>query len=671
MASVLSKNIVAEHDGLPCQPRRDSIGEVPLLSPTSSLAPPRLRFTRLLLITAIAFGLSPLISHAQATPEQYAPGFGDDFPREVFWGDTHVHSSFSMDANTMGNTRLSPAQAYRFARGEAVVANNGMTARLDTPLDFLVVSDHAEYMGLLPALRAENEMLLSDPIGQRLSQAIRGDDASQYSVVSELIASLMASDPLIDNADFKRSIWQDITVLADQHDDPGRFTAMIGFEWSAMPDGDNLHRVVVYRDGADVAGRMVPRSSFEGERPEDLWSFMEAYEAETGGQVLAIPHNPNMSNGQMFSVEQSDGRPFDRDYARRRLRHEPIVEITQVKGDSETHPLLSPDDEFADFENWDSGNIGVPPVPKQDEDLQYEYLRQTFKNGLGEAARIGVNPFQVGVIGSTDSHTSLATAAEDDFWGKLSNMEPSPTRLAPSGYETPDTTIFSWSFVASGYAAVWARENTRAALFDAMRRREVYATTGSRITLRFFGGWGFKAEDAVRPDVVRRGYRGGVPMGGELSAPDDANAGGAPRFLIRALKDPKGANLDRVQIVKGWRSADGALEERVHDVALGGPGRERLFGGVRPIRSTVDVETATYTNTVGAAELSAYWEDPDFDPAEPAFYYVRVLEIPTPRWTTYDAVRLGADLDARTPRTLQDRAYASPIWYRPGHGRRG
>ena len=648
-------------------------------SPSSSPIPPRLRLTRsirlaalglaltrtLTLTLALALSFSALSAHAQGTPEQYAPGYGDDFPSEVFWGDTHVHSSFSMDANTMGNTRLSPAQAYRFARGEAVVANNGMTARLDTPLDFLVVSDHAEYMGLLPALRAENEMLLSDPVGERLSRQIRGDDASQYSVISELIASLMASEPVIDNADFRRRIWQDITALADQHNDPGRFTALIGFEWSAMPDGDNLHRVVVYQDGADVAGSRVPRSSFEGERPEDLWSFMEAYEAETGGSILAIPHNPNMSNGQMFSLEQSDGRSFDGDYARRRLRHEPIAEITQFKGDSESHPLLSPDDEFADFENWDYGNIGVPAVPKQDDELQYEYLRQAFKNGLGEAARIGVNPFQIGVIGSTDSHTSLATAAEDDFWGKMSNMEPSPTRLAPPEYETPDTTIFSWSFVASGYAAVWARENTRASLFEAMRRREVYATTGSRITLRFFGGWGFAAEDATRPDLVRRGYRGGVPMGGALSSPGNPKTNSAPRFLVRALKDPKGANLDRVQIVKGWRTADGSLAEKVHDVALGGSHRERLFGGVRPVPSTVDVEAATYTNTVGAAELSAYWEDPDFDPTQHAFYYARVLEIPKPRWTTYDAVRLGADLDARTPRTIQDRAYASPIWYAP------
>jgi len=600
--------------------------------------------------------------HAQGAEEadSYAPAAHDDFPTEVFWGDTHVHSSFSVDANTMGNTRLSPADAYRFARGEAVIANSGQTARLEAPLDFLVVSDHAEYMGLLPALRAENEMLMSDPVGQRLSEGIRGDEATQYAVIREVIGSLAASDPLIDNAEFQRSIWEEITGLADAANEPGRFTALIGYEWSAMPAGDNLHRVVIYADDAATASRMIPRSSFEGPRPEDLWSFMEDYERETGGRILAVPHNPNMSNGQMFSLEQSDGRPFDRAYAERRGRHEPIAEITQIKGDSEAHPMLSPDDAFADFETWDGGNIGVPTTPKEEGQIAYEYLRQAFKHGLGEAARLGVDPFRMGVIGSTDAHTSLATAAEDDFWGKLSSLEPGPARLAPPPYEQGDTTIFPWSWVASGYAAVWATENTRAGIFDAMRRREVYATTGSRITLRFFGGWSFMEDDANRPDLVRRGYRAGVPMGGELP---DASAS-APRFLVRALKDPNGANLDRVQIVKGWRDAAGTLHEKVHDVALGGAHRRGLFG-TREVGSTVDERTATYTNTIGAAELSAWWEDPDFSPDEHAFYYVRVLEIPTPRWSTYDAVRFETELDDRAPRILQDRAYSSPIWYTP------
>ncbi|MBB82270.1 MAG: hypothetical protein CL931_00485 [Deltaproteobacteria bacterium] len=599
----------------------------------------------------------------QAAETDFAPAAGDDFPTEVFWGDTHVHSSFSVDANSMGNTRLSPADAYRFAKGEAVVANNGMTARLEAPLDFLVVSDHAEYMGLLPALRAGNEALLSDPVGRRLSEAVQGDQASQYAVIQEIIGSLMASAPIIDNADFKQSIWNEITRLADEANEPGRFSAMIGYEWSAMPSGDNLHRVVVYRDGANEAKQKVPRSSFEGEDPESLWAFMEDYVAETGGDILAIPHNPNMSNGQMFALEQSDGRAFDRAYADRRSRHEPIAEITQIKGDSEAHPLLSPDDAFADFENWDTGNIGTPATPKKDEQLQYEYLRQAFKHGLGEEARLGVNPFKMGVIGSTDAHTSLATGAENDYWGKLSVLEPGPGRLAPPPVqEQEESGIYPWSWVASGYAAAWARENTRAAIFDAMRRREVYATTGSRITLRFFGGWDYTEDEAFRSDLVRRGYRGGVPMGGDLAPRKGEDA--KPRFLIRALKDPNGANLDRIQIVKGWRTADGILQEEVHDVALGGEGRRGLFG-IREVGSTVNAEDATYTNSIGAAELSAWWVDEDFDAQEHAFYYARVIEIPTPRWSTYDSVRFDVSLDPRAPRSVQDRAYASPIWYAP------
>ena len=646
--------------------------------------------TTLWMALAVGAGLTPGLSGSAAAAEaslqdelqpepqadppppsvEYSPGFGDDFPTEVYWGDTHVHSSFSMDANTMGNTRLSPAAAYRFARGEAVRAHNGMTVRLDVPLDFLVVADHAEYMGLLPGLRAEDPMLMQDPVGKRLAEGIQGDATEQYRVVGALIDSLMKSQPLIDNEEFKRNIWNRITALADEHDDPGRFSALIGFEWSAMPGGDNLHRVVVYRDGAAKAGQLIPRSSFEGDRPEDLWDFMESYEQESGGEILAIPHNPNMSNGQMFALEDSSGQPFDRDYAMRRARHEPIAEITQIKGDSESHPLLSPDDEFADFENWDYGNIGVPTVRKQPDQIQYEYLRQAFKHGLGVEARVGANPFKLGVIGSTDSHTSLATAAENDFWGKMTSMEPSPRRIAPPEFQQEGTSIFAWSFVASGYAAIWARENTREALFDAMRRREVYATTGSRITLRFFGGFGFEPEDAARPDSVRIGYREGVPMGGDLALPPTATGEAAPppRFLVRALKDPNGANLDRIQIVKGWRRPGGELEERVYDVKLSAHRGHGLFGrlaGSRPIASTVDVSSATYTNTVGDAELLAFWEDPDFDPGLHAFYYVRVLEIPTPRWTTYDAVRLGAELDDATPRVIQDRAYSSPIWYSP------
>ena len=469
-----------------------------------------------LLLTLAACTLAIAASEAA----EYSPHAHEDLPNRIYWGDTHVHSSFSMDANSMGNTRLSPADAYRFARGEPVLASSGMTARLEQPLDFLLVSDHAEYMGLLPKLRAGDPLLLSDPVGQRLHARIQDGSVGGMAAINELIGSLMQNQAIIDNAALQREIWSEITRLADQANDPGVFTALIGFEWTSMPQGDNLHRVVVYADAADKAAQLIPVSAFDGERPEDLWAFMEKYESLTRGRVLAIPHNANLSNGRMFSVEDSNGNPIDEAYATRRARHEPLVEVTQIKGDAEAHPLLSPDDEFADFETWDFGNLNVAKtVPKADGMLRYEYARSALKLGLEQEAKIGVNPFKFGMIGSTDAHTSLATAAEDDFWGKASSLEPGPrargATVAP-GNAANSIAFTTWDFVASGYMAVWARENTRAALFEAMQRKEVYATTGSRIALRFFGGWSYAPSDAHRPDAARIGYRKGVPMGGDL-----------------------------------------------------------------------------------------------------------------------------------------------------------
>ena len=609
---------------------------------------------------------SALVPSSFAVADDYVAYASEEFPMQVFWGDTHVHSSFSMDASLAGNTRLTPADAYRFAKGEAIETVSGLTARLDRPLDFLVVSDHAEYMGLLPKLRAGDPLILADATGKRFSESIQQGPEAAQTVFGELIQSLMRNEPIIENEEMKRSIWNEITALADQHDQPGVFSAVIGFEWTSMPQGDNLHRVVVYADGAHKAGQKIPVSSFDGDRPEDLWSFLEAYEEITGGRILAIPHNANVSNGRMFSVEDSNGAPFDRAYAMRRARWEPIVEVMQIKGDGEAHPLLSPDDEFADFETWDEGNIAIgATLPKRDGMIEYEYARSALKLGLGEQARTGINPFQFGMIGSTDAHTSLATAAEDNFWGKATLTEPGSDRTRGIFFDSAESDeydIASWRQVASGYAAVWAQENTRASLFDALRRKEVYATTGSRMTVRFFGGWNYEPADALRPHVARVGYRKGVPMGGDLPAP---KADESPSFLIVALKDPEGANLDRIQVVKGWRSPDGELHEKVYDVAVS-DGRTIDANGRTPaLRSTVDVATATYTNDIGAAQLQTVWHDPDFDSDESAFYYARVLEISTPRWTAYDALRVGAQIDPGTVMQLQDRAYTSPIWYQP------
>ncbi len=605
-----------------------------------------------------------LFGSLAVSAEEYTPQAFDSHPTKLLWGDLHVHSSFSFDANVTGNLRLEPRDAYRFARGEAVLANSGMTARLAQPLDFLVVSDHSENMGLLPALRAGDPKLLENPVARSFHDRLVASKDGGMSLIGEIVDGVAGgTGPLVKDAGFEASIWDRITRQADAANDPGRFTALIGFEWSSMPRGDNLHRVVVYRDGAEKVGQRVPASSFDGETPEDLWNFMEEYEQGVGGEILAIPHNANMSNGRMFALEQSDGRPIDAAYAKRRARHEPIVEVTQYKGDGETHPDLSPEDPFADFETWDYGNLSATNVlPKEDWMLRFEYARSALALGLDVDAKVGANPFAFGMIGSTDSHTSLAAAEEGNYWGKLSSLEPGPRTAAANvmGVDLGDTPTSVWDFAASGYTGVWAQENTRESIFDALRRREVYATTGSRIGLRFFGGYTFESEDADRPDLAREGYARGVPMGGELPPAE----GRTPTFLVAAMRDPLGANLDRVQIVKGWRDTSGTLRERVYDVALPS-GRRGFFGGVREIRSTVDVETARYTNDVGAAELRAVWRDPEFDPEERAFYYARVIEIPQPRWNVYDAVRLGAKAPADVPTEVQDRAYSSPIWYAP------
>ncbi len=618
-----------------------------------------------------ALALIAALAMPAAAPAQYTPWAEEEVPMNLYWGDTHLHTANSLDANTMGNTRLGPAEAYRFARGDAVRASNGMLARLDIPLDFLVVSDHAEQLGMMLKLREGDPRLLADPEARRIHEAMadaaRGDEAAGK-VMLEFLAKMSRGQAMIENRAVSMDVWREATGIADQYDDPGNFTALIGFEWTSMPDSNNLHRVVVYADGADKAGRMQPVSSNDGEDPADLWTFMEQYERDTGGRILAIPHNGNLSNGLMFPTTDYAGKPMDKAYADRRLRWEPLVEVTQIKGDGETHPLLSPDDEFADFETWDAGNFATIAAPnKTDDMLQYEYARSALKLGLALEAGTGSNPYRFGMIGSTDAHTALATAAEDNFWGKATMVEPGTDRTSGErthsmGESHPDSELTKgWTFVASGYTAVWAKENSRAALFDAMRRREVYATTGSRIALRFFGGWDFEAADIERPHLARIGYRKGVPMGGEL----DAAESGAPGFLVVALKDPQGANLDRIQVVKGWLAADGSLREQVYNVAVS-DGREiDRDGRVSPVGSTVDIGHATYRNSIGAPQLSAYWEDPDFDPAQRAFYYARVIEIPTPRWTTYDAVRLGQKLNADDPKIVQDRAYSSPIWYSP------
>jgi len=595
-------------------------------------------------------------------PEPYSPYVDQHFPQRVFFGDTHHHSSFSVDSGMFGNT-LGPDQSFRFARGEEVISGSGLRAKLNRPLDFLVVSDHAEYLGLSDLLVRADPQLLATEAGKEWYAALQeGGDAAWLTAVG-MMKDFTTGNERVKDLKLKRSVWDRVVDIASEYNDPGVFTAFNGYEWSSAPGGDNLHRVVIFRDGPDRVKQILPFSAFDSIDPEDLWVFLAKYEANTGGQVLAIPHNPNISNGVMFAETMSNGKRINRAYAEMRSRWEPLLEVTQMKGDSEAHPFLSPEDEFADYETWDFGNAGTPITPKQDSMLQYEYARSALKLGLAQEDRLGVNPFKVGLIGSTDNHISLSTTREDNFFGKLPSLEPREDRINDAFVRNADGTpaALSWESPASGLAAVWARENTRESIFDAMARKEVYATSGSRITVRVFGGWDFEADEVERADFADRGYAGGVPMGGDLTA---APAGKAPSFMIRALRDPDNANLDRVQVIKGW--LDGKeTHERIYDVACS-DGRAIVDRRCeKPVGNTVDVADASYTNTIGDPLLTAHWVDPDFDPDQRAFYYVRVIEIPKPRWTAYDAKFFKVKMPGEVRMTVQDRAYTSPIWYTP------
>jgi hypothetical protein len=594
----------------------------------------------------------------------YSPYPAQTFPNRVYFGDTHLHTSYSADAGMVGNT-LGPDEAYRFAKGEVVTSSTGLKARLARPLDFLVVADHAENLGIAPLLAARDPALLATDFGKQLRAALdAGNPAGAWEIFSKTKAT--GKDPLADRQDIYRTAWARITEVAEKHNEPGRFTAFIGFEWTSASERNNLHRNVVFRGGKKNADTIIPFSAFDSFDSEELWRWMARYEERTGEKLLAIPHNGNLSNGLMFDdVTLVSKKPIDRDYAERRARWEPLYETTQMKGDGEAHPSLSPTDEFANFERWDKGQLG--PAPKTPDMLPREYTREALKRGLAYEAKLGVNPFKFGLIGSSDSHTSLATTTEDNFFGKVAAVEPTsdPIRFDETigGIGGPPGV---WQYArqtsASGLAAVWSRDNTREALWDAMARKEVYATTGTRMRVRVFGGFDFSAADLERSNFAEQGYKRGVPMGGDLKA---APAGKAPTFLVHALRDPDGANLDRIQIVKGWLDAAGKTREQVYDVAWSGDRKPGKDGKLPPVGNTVNVAEASYTNAIGAPYLTAYWKDPGFDPSLRAFYYVRVLEIPTPRWTTYDAKFFGVKLPADVPSSIQERAYTSPIWYTP------
>lgn len=608
---------------------------------------------RPILALAILLAVQPVLG------AEYSKPVNSDYPRQVFWGDTHLHSRNSADAYSMGNMNLTPADAYRFAQGQEVIAHNGMRVKLRRPLDFLVVSDHSEYLGGFYRFGVGDPIVTNTAAGEQWAGFLaEGNPVRMMQAFTESMRDPENNPPF--SKETQQLIWNDVGQTADEHNEPGKFTAFIGYEWTSMIEGNNLHRVVIYRDGADKATMMPPFTSQESTDPRHLWKSLARYEELSGGEVMAIAHNGNLSNGMMFPAETVDGRKLNRAYAEMRRRWEPVYEVSQVKGDGEAHPTLSPNDEFADFENWDWDNIGRTQA-KEDWMLKHEYARGALKLGLTYEKSLGVNPFKFGMIASTDGHNTVSTTEEDNFFGKFPESEPGPERMTNA--MARDQLWQNWHLVASGYAAIWARENTREALFDAMKRREVYATTGSRIQVRFFGGWNFGAGDIYRPDYLDVAYGNGVPMGGDLTR---APAKTAPTFMAVAAKDPAGANLDRVQVVKGWLDHQGELHEKVYDVAWSGDRMpDPATGRLPSVGSTVDKSNASFTNTIGAADLAVVWTDPDFDPKERAFYYVRVLEIPRPRWSTHDSVYFGIDLPEGAPVSIQDRAYTSPIWYTP------
>jgi curved DNA-binding protein CbpA len=608
----------------------------------------------------------------QAYPSKppYSPYVGRNFPTRPLFGDTHLHTAMSFDAGMFG-ARLGPVEAYRFARGEEVTSSSGQRVRLSRPLDFLVVADHSDFMGLAPDFLGGKPEVLADPTARRWYDLVReGNPGAAFAELLPLYGAGKMPETMqyLPGTPGYRSAWQATIQAAEQANEPGRFTAFIGYEWTSNTGGNNLHRNVIYRDDSSKASQMEPYTTFPplgSDDPRELWKWMEGYEEKTGGRLLAISHNGNLSNGLMFPIiEPVSGRPIDKEYALTRMKWERLHEVTQTKGDSETHPVLSPNDEFANFNRWDRSNLDGS-VPKKPEMLEFEYSRAAFKNGLKLEAELGANPYKFGLVGSTDSHNGLTAVEEDNFFGKMATAEPNPQRWEHPFIQNAKSgvTIMGWETQAAGYAAVWAQENTRESIFDAMQRRETYATTGPRMAVRLFGGWDFEAKDAESRSPALIGYSKGVPMGGDLKT---APAGKAPTFLVAALRDPMGANLDRYQIVKGWLDEQGELHERIYDVAVSG-GREINAEGrcEVPVGNTVDVENATWSNTIGASELVAVWTDPDFNASQPSFYYGRVIEIPTPRWTAYDAQRFNITMSEEVPMTTTERAYTSPIWYTP------
>ena len=608
----------------------------------------------------------------QAMQEVYSPYADRDFPTALLFGETHVHSALSADAGG-GGTKLMPRDVYRFARGEQLLSNTGQPARLARAFDFFALTEHTDGMGAITDVLRGAPNIMADEQGRYFHQQFTagGEAAKKASVEMIKRFSQGTLSPTLNyqpgNPGYK-STWEDLVNAAEEFNDPGKFTTLIAYEWTSLVKGNNLHRNVFFRDGPERALQVLPMTMTPPQGspdPRDLWKWLQSYEDKTGGNVIAIPHNPNLSNGIMFALNNGfeNGAPYSDDYLKTRAKWERLVEIGQTKGDSETHPLLSPDDEFSDYERWDWANLDVTEK-KTAEMLPGDYVRPALKNGLAFAVEKGINPFKLGFVGGSDIHTGLSTSFDDNFFGAFAWMEPSPERTlrVVKGNKELGISYKGWQYATPGPTAVWATENTRGAIFDALERRETYATTGPRIRVRFFGGYDFTDKDIMGRNLARIGYAKGVPMGADLAS---APKGSSPNFMIWALRDPDGANLDRVQVIKGWVDGKGKTRERVFDVAWSGERKPDKSGKLPPVGDTVDLSVPTWSNSIGAPELATVWQDPEFDPKLHAFYYLRVIEIPTPRWTAYDRIRLGVDMPDEIRLKTQERAYTSPIRYAP------
>ena len=602
----------------------------------------------------------------------YSPYARRSFPSNVYWGETHLHTGLSLDAGLFGNI-LGHEDAYRLARGEEITASSGIQIKLGRPLDWLVITDHSDMMGIATDIQKGAPNILAEPKGKEWHEGFKkgGKAAGEaaFDLITHFTQGKVPKSLLNDyspGSPIYNKVWDKIIKTADEYNDPGKFTALIGFEWTSIPKGFNLHRNVILRDDKTRAGQVIPLTTQPPKGTQDplkLYEWLANYEKKTGGQAFALAHNGNLSNGWMFPTEDTyAGGKVDKNYVRLRAKWEPLYEVTQIKGDGEAHPKLSPNDEFADYGTWDKGNLDLTELKKPGM-LQREYARSALKLGLKLEKKFGTNPYKFGMVGATDSHTALPTAEEENFFGKSTSVEPSKERVSHPFVKSKLAAWDGYQLVASGYQGVWAKENTRESIFDAMERKETYGTTGPRIPVRFFGGWEYTDNDLRSRAPAFRGYEKGVPMGGDLKkAPKGKKA---PTFMVYALRDPVGANLDRIQIVKGWMDKKGKTHEKVYDVAWSGGRKPNSKGKLANVGNTVDLEAANWTNTIGASELATVWTDPKFDRKQKAFYYARVIEIPTPTWIVYDIVRLGAKAPKEAKLIHQERAYTSPIWYTP------